>query len=131
MRAMAPATVYQPEEHPAMRGMVAITPRKPERHDVMRVMAREIGANGPVEARFATAKHSATATALSFLIPGAGQIYNGDVKKGVVLLALTFVAFCLTVYAGVWFLGIPLSLGAWGWGIMDAAKVARRERALW
>ncbi|CAJ37858.1 conserved hypothetical protein [Methanocella arvoryzae MRE50] len=51
---------------------------------------------------------------LSFLVPGLGQIYNGQVKKGLVLLVAYFL-LCWTCIA-------PLII--WIYGLYDGYTVA-------
>jgi TM2 domain-containing membrane protein YozV len=63
------------------------------------------------------------AAALS-LICGLGQLYNGEVLKGMVLMVLG----ALAILAWPWLAGkiaIPL---LWGFAIVDAFRVARRLR---
>jgi TM2 domain-containing membrane protein YozV len=63
------------------------------------------------------------AAALS-LICGLGQLYNGEVVKGMVLMVLG----ALAILAWPWLAGkiaIPL---LWGFAIVDAFRVARRLR---
>jgi TM2 domain-containing membrane protein YozV len=61
------------------------------------------------------------ATLLSFLIPGLGQFYNGDHKKGGVMLGAA-VLF-------VWTLIVPF--GVWIWSMVDAHRVASGLDPLW
>src|SRR4026208_2093997 len=53
---------------------------------------------------FATGKNPPVAMILSILIPGVGQFYNGDMKKGAVMLAAAIVGGVITV--GLVWLGI-------------------------
>jgi TM2 domain-containing membrane protein YozV len=68
-------------------------------------------------ARHATGKNPALAAFLSAIVPGLGQFYNGDVKKGWIRLAIAVVGGSAT-YGLVWF-------GAAIWSAIDAYNVAR------
>ncbi|MFQ5993130.1 MAG: hypothetical protein ACE5NA_11900 [Nitrospiraceae bacterium] len=70
-------------------------------------------------------KNPGVAAVLSFFITGLGQIYNGQILKG--LLCVLAVAICgvLTMIIVGWFLLIPL----WIWGIFDACRTAERFNA--
>ncbi len=63
------------------------------------------------------------ATLLSFLFPGVGQFYNGDVKKGIIMLIVAIALMALTVGIGV----LPVTI----WAMADAYHVAKGEWALW
>ena len=139
-RVPAPAPV---QEFRTMRGgPMEVPARAPESFDLMRgqqAAAATMTLPPPPEIRgrdvasgsgYAAGKTPGLAIFLSFIFPGGGQFYNGDTKKGFLLLGLAFVAYLLTIEMGLWFLGMPLSLGVWGWGMLDAGKVARREKAL-
>ena len=149
--AFAPPPAEEPAPpFPAMRGMAPVEPpRPPESYALMRGMAVASTAPTPLEqphyamrgmpsvsaapdgARFASGKIPWIAILLSFAFPGGGQFYNSDIKKGFVLLGLALVAYLLTLQVGAWYLGMPLSLGVWVWGMLDAGKVARRQKAIW
>jgi len=60
---------------------------------------------------------------LSILIPGVGQFYNGDMKKGAVMLAAAIVGGVITV--GLVWLGILI------WSAIDAYQVASGKSPLW
>lgn len=61
------------------------------------------------------------------LLPAIGQFYNGDNKKGTIMLGGYFVSFILWfVYIG--FLG---TLGIWIWSMVDAYSVASGKTPLW
>ncbi len=73
--------------------------------------------------RYAQGKNAVLAVVLSVLIIGVGQFYNGDVKKGAVMLGA---AILLAVPTGgiAWF---PLVI----WSAIDAYQVASGKSALW
>ncbi|MFZ5646489.1 MAG: hypothetical protein ACOY30_02605 [Bacillota bacterium] len=54
---------------------------------------------------------------LSALLPGAGQVYNGDYMKGAVLVFLAMLAFFL---GGITPFTLAFGLFIWVFGIMDA-----------
>lgn len=62
-------------------------------------------------------KDSGIAAVLSFFVPGGGQIYNGQIGKGIAIL-LAVVILVVTVF------GIILAVPLWLWQIYDAYKVA-------
>lgn len=68
------------------------------------------------------AGNPAAATVLSVVIPGLGQLYNGEMKKGLVM----FIAACV---------GIPLFLLGWLavmiWSAIDAFQVASGTGNRW
>ncbi len=65
-------------------------------------------------------KNPALSLILSFLLPGLGQIYNGQVDRGVLMIfgAIIFGALILIS------IGIFLYLGLWVYGMYDAYKGA-------
>ena len=65
-------------------------------------------------------KNRVVATLLSAIIPGAGQIYNGEVLKGIILLILAFVSAVLMAILIGYLLYFPL----WIYGMIDAVIVA-------
>lgn len=73
--------------------------------------------------QFATGKNAAVALILSLIIIGVGQFYNGDIKKGLVMLAGAIV---LGVATG----GLAI-LAFWIWSGYDAYQVANGKSALW
>ena len=64
-----------------------------------------------------------TAAVLSFIIPGLGQFYNGQVKKAIVLFILAIIFRALSMYL----IGIPFYIIVWFYGIYDAYKTAQRK----
>lgn len=66
-------------------------------------------------------KNPTTALILSIVLPGVGQFYNDDVKKGLVMLVLSLVlaATCIG------YLGIMV------WSAMDAYNVALGKAKRW
>lgn len=66
-------------------------------------------------------KNPATAGALSFLMPGLGQVYNGEVGKAVLLWAIQIVNVLL-MFVVVGFVTYP---AVWLYGIWDAYNTAK------
>jgi TM2 domain-containing membrane protein YozV len=73
--------------------------------------------------RYAVGKNPTLATVLSIIVVGVGQFYNGDVKKGLVMLGAAFVGGLFT-YGIVW-LGIAI------WSAFDAYQVATGKSHMW
>jgi len=87
---------------------------------------RTRGGSPPVtvaESRVATGKNPAIATILSLLIVGLGQFYNGDMKKGAVMLVIALVAGAATV--GLGWIGVAI------WSAIDAYRVANGTAQRW
>ncbi len=67
-------------------------------------------------------KNPATATILSFFFMGLGQIYNGQIGKGILFLVLYFISIGLT-FVIIGFVTTPI---LWIWGMVDANKSAKK-----
>ncbi len=67
-------------------------------------------------------KNPTTATILSFLVMGLGQIYNGEIGKGVLFIILYSVSIAL-MFVVVGFITTPI---LWIWGMVDANKSAKK-----
>ena len=67
-------------------------------------------------------KNPALSLIVSFFLPGVGSMINGDVGTGVAILVLFLVGITLAVVL----IGIPMALGAWTWGLIDAYQGAQR-----
>ncbi len=67
-------------------------------------------------------KNPTTATILSFFIAGLGQIYNGEIGKGIIVMILYFISLAL-MFAVVGFITTPI---LWIWGMIDANKSAKK-----
>jgi len=73
--------------------------------------------------RLATGKKPGIALVLSLLIVGLGQFYNGDTKKGLVMLLLAIGAGVISFGLG-WF-GVAI------WSAIDAYNVAKGYSEMW
>jgi len=71
----------------------------------------------------ATGKSPGIALVLSILIPGVGQFYNGDAKKGAVMLAAAILGVAITF--GIVYLGVLI------WSGIDAYQVASGKMKKW
>lgn len=74
----------------------------------------------PAESPSSSEKNPGLAAAASFVIPGLGQVYNGQIAKGIIAGAVT-VGFLLT---GI---GAIISVPIWIWLVYDAYKTAESE----
>lgn len=65
-------------------------------------------------------RYPGIAAVLSFIIPGLGQIYNGELGKGFSFVAgIVISSFLTAIFIGVIFLVI-----LWIWAVIDAYKTA-------
>jgi TM2 domain-containing membrane protein YozV len=71
-------------------------------------------------------KNPGVAAVLSFLITGLGQIYNGNIGKGIVLFLIQIVNLALMSFI----VGYITFFIVWVYGIIDAYKSADRINAL-
>ncbi|WP_394188580.1 hypothetical protein [Paenisporosarcina quisquiliarum] len=62
------------------------------------------------------------AAVLSFFWTGVGQIYNGEIVKGIILILVQMVNAAL-MFVLIGFITYPI---VWIWGMYDAYKVAER-----
>jgi hypothetical protein len=93
-------------------------------HGEMRVHPRP-------EKTFVKGKNSFIATLISFAVPAGGQFYNGDFKKAAVL-CLAYVVLAFLVVSGIFAIpALLIALTVWVFAIIDAHKVAKREKAIW
>ncbi|MCK5233334.1 MAG: zinc ribbon domain-containing protein [Candidatus Aenigmarchaeota archaeon] len=67
-------------------------------------------------------KSSGLAAVLSFIIPGLGQIYNGQIGKGLLFLVLGGLFGLLSFIL----IGIPLLFALWAYAIYDAYTTAEK-----
>lgn len=67
-------------------------------------------------------KHPGIAAVLSFFWTGVGQIYNGQILKGILLIILQGINGLL-MFVGIGLITYPI---VWIWGMYDVYKVAKR-----
>lgn len=70
-------------------------------------------------------KSSGIAAIASFFIPGLGQIYNGQIGKGIMFIIISII-FALLMIVLIGFILLPLF---WVYNIYDAYKTAERINA--
>ena len=67
---------------------------------------------------------------VSFFVPGVGSMMNGDTGVGVAILC-TYLGSLLFIFCLGWiligFIGLPVMVGAWIWGMVDAYQGAVRH----
>jgi TM2 domain-containing membrane protein YozV len=67
-------------------------------------------------------KNPGVAAVLSFFIAGLGQIYNGQIGKGIGFIIAYFIS-ALLMFVLIGFITTPI---LWIWGMVDAYKTAER-----
>ena len=72
-----------------------------------------------------SAKSPGVAAVLSFFWAGLGQIYNGEIGKGVMLIVLHAISW-LMMFIVIGFITTPI---LWIYGMVDAYKTAERINA--
>ncbi|MEW6308075.1 MAG: hypothetical protein AB1492_03425 [Bacillota bacterium] len=76
-----------------------------------------------------TQKEPYLALLLSFIVPGVGQFYNGDMNKGFIMLGTAVACMILNFTIIGLILGIPGGFAVWVWGMYDAYKGAQKVNA--
>ena len=61
----------------------------------------------------------------AFFVPGLGSLMNGEVGKGIGIFVGWFVGFILAFV----FIGIPIMIGFWVWGMVDGYQGAQTWNA--
>ena len=67
-------------------------------------------------------KSPAASVLLSLFVPGLGSMVNGNAGVGVAILMLNIIGWILAIAL----IGIPLAIGTWVWGLVDAYQSAQR-----
>ena len=126
--------------------------------DILKITKEPIKTNyeGYSETELRDEKSPALAFVLSFLLPGAGQYYNGDVVKGVLQTGLVITGWVVALttyeeeesgeyyYSGLYYtiyssektagvyIGVGIAVGAWVWSMIDApisaSNINKRRR---
>lgn len=68
------------------------------------------------------AKSPGIALILSLLIPGVGQMYNGEIGKGILILLIAIISIPLALV----FIGFLTYIAVWIYGMIDAYEGAHR-----
>jgi TM2 domain-containing membrane protein YozV len=71
-------------------------------------------------------KNAAVSLIVSFFLPGVGSMINGDVGIGITILLLWLLAIFLDITFFGLIVGVPLGLGMFIWGLIDAYQGAQR-----
>lgn len=66
------------------------------------------------------------AAVLSFFWPGVGQIYNGQMTKGLILVAINAICWLLNITLILSIIGIPVQAVLTVYAIYDAYKTAQK-----
>jgi TM2 domain-containing membrane protein YozV len=66
-------------------------------------------------------KSPAVSVLLSVFIPGLGSMVNDNARTGVTILILNILGWLLAIVL----IGIPLAIGTWIWGMVDAYQSAQ------
>lgn len=85
----------------------------------------QVAAGSPQVVMVKTPKNPGVAAVLSFFWSGLGQIYNGEIGKGVLLLVVYIVSWWLMLIV-IGFITTPV---LWIYGMVDAYKTAERLNA--
>ena len=99
------------------------TPPAPPGPDFSTMRGGPASTSTAVGKQYAIGKNPPVAMILSFFIPGVGQFYNGDVKKGGIMLGAAVIFGALT--AGLGWLAIAI------WSTVDAYQVASGKSPMW
>lgn len=67
-------------------------------------------------------KNPSLATILSFFVMGLGQIYNGQIVKGIIFIVLYAISWLL-MFVLIGFITTPI---LWIWGMIDANRSAKK-----
>ncbi len=76
-------------------------------------------------------KDPAVAALISFLVIGGGQIYVGDITRGLIFMAVGYGSLLIFALAGLLglLLGYLFLLGVWVYNIFDAYQLAKKYNA--
>lgn len=67
-------------------------------------------------------KDPAISSVLSFVFFGLGQIYNGEIGKGILFIVLAWISITLSSF----YVGLVTTPTLWIWGIVDANRSAKK-----
>jgi TM2 domain-containing membrane protein YozV len=100
-----------------------VTPPAPPGPDFSTMRGGPTSTSTTVVKQYATGKNAAVAMILSLIVVGVGQFYNGDMKKGGIMLGAAVIFGALT--AGLGWLAIAI------WSAVDAYQVASGKSPMW
>jgi TM2 domain-containing membrane protein YozV len=90
-----------------------------------RVMESDPRVRGVMVAQTSGEKNPAVALVLSLFIPGAGQFYNGDNKRGALMLGGALISLMLAAVT----IGVFTGVAIWIWSVVNAYNVASGKTA--
>lgn len=71
-------------------------------------------------------KNSGISAVLSFIWPGLGQVYNGQIGKGIAIMLIQFVLLVFSVFIVTLIITLPAMFAIWAWNIYDAYSIAEK-----
>jgi TM2 domain-containing membrane protein YozV len=74
-------------------------------------------------------KNPAVSLIVSFFLPGVGSMINGDTGVGIAILLLWLLSLGLDITFFGLIVGVPLGIGVFIWGLIDAYQGAQRWNA--
>jgi len=80
----------------------------------------------PTAGGYVAPKSPAVSLIVSFFLPGVGSMINGDVGIGITILLLWLLSFGLDATLVGLVVGVPLGIGMFIWGLIDAYQGAQR-----
>jgi len=89
------------------------------------VMESDPRVRGGMAAQPSAEKNPAVALVLSLFIPGAGQFYNGDNKRGALMLGGALISLMLVAVT----IGVLTGAAIWIWSMVNAYNVASGKTA--
>ena len=126
-----PQNVYAPQPQPQMQMQPSPYAYAPQPIQVVvqnQIQAPPViypapyGMPGYPPVLYVRRKDPGVAVLCSFFLPGGGQLYNGQIGKGIAFIVATVVNFFL-LFIGIGFL---TGLATWIWGMIDAHGTAER-----
>jgi TM2 domain-containing membrane protein YozV len=117
---------YGPGAHTPERHAIRPPPERPGQQHPPRQWAQEwapLPLYGPeMRPMMVAPRNPAVSVLLSVFIPGLGSMVNDSVSTGVTILILNIIGWMLAIVL----IGIPLAIGTWIWGLVDAHRSAQR-----
>ncbi|GEM_PF-625774 len=96
--------------------------RCPNGHELRPATTVQAAAQQPQVIMVRSGKNAGLAAVMSAVWCGLGQIYNGQIGKGIGMMILYFISAILIIVA-IGFITTPI---VWIWGMVDAYKTAER-----
>jgi TM2 domain-containing membrane protein YozV len=123
-----PASQYAPPPPPASQYSAQPPPdtqysAQPQQQYLPQPQA--YGMPAPQTQPVVAARNPAISLLISFFVPGLGSMINGRVGIGVTILLVYILGYVLILFL----IGIPIVIGAWIWGLVDAYQSAQKWNA--